>query len=44
MHHLSSINDSSFSMEDVKDVTAELLQQFEELDRVTEPAAAHVQQ
>ena len=44
MHHLSSINDSSFSMEDVKDVTAELLQQFEELDRVTEPAAARVQQ
>ena len=44
MHHLSSINDSAFSMEDVRDVTAELLQQFEELDRVTEPAGPHIQQ
>ena len=31
-------------MDDVRDVTAELLQQFEELDRVTEPAGARVQQ
>ena len=43
MHHLSSINDSTFSMEDVKDIIAKLLQQFEELDRVTEPAGARVQ-
>ena len=44
MHYLATVNDSIFTIEEVRDVTVELLQQFEELDRVIEPMGARIQQ